>query len=131
MKFSYNKDNVRWVGLKQLKEIKAQASVPKTGGEAKFSPVPMFLPTDTKGLTVANVVTRHNFINQNISTWVRWKTSRIGAIVCAILAIVFLAYSVVIAAVFGAAAGFLTATHIWDTFYIKNLLGKRYLLEST
>lgn len=128
--FSQTKDHSRWVGLKELKEFKPDG-IAKDAAEAKFTPVPMFLPTRTFGHTVASVITREKFIQTNIGWWLKYKLTRLGTIVFGIIAVVLIPINIVFAALCGIVAGYMYGTHKWSDFYVNQLLKNRRLLEST
>ncbi|MBI5229568.1 hypothetical protein HY991_05635 [Candidatus Micrarchaeota archaeon] len=123
-------EKLSYMGMKDLKELK-KAGVIKEPTERKFTPTPMFLPTDTGGLNIANVMTRESFIHRNIGIWLEWRFARVFAVIFGVIAIFLLTYNFVLAAVAGAVAGWLYGRYVWRNFYIVNLLGRRKLLEST
>ena len=122
--------------VKALKQSGALKEAP-AGGEhghadtSKFSPVPMFLPTETFGRNVVNVQTRQSFLTPNIGWWVRWRVTRFAAIAAAVLAVLLLFVNGILAALAGLAAGYLYGQHIWADFYVNNMLKSRRLLETT
>lgn len=118
------------MGFKDLKELK-KAGVIKEPTEQKFTPVPMFLPTDTQGRSVANVITRESFILTNLGMWLQWRVFRVAAVILGIASVLLLAYNFIIATVVGALAGWCYGMFIWRNFYVTRLLGRRRLLEST
>jgi len=109
--------------LKVSDEHRAQAS--------SFAPVPMFLPTQTFGRSIATVQTRQTFMNTNIGAWVRFRVLRFGSIAVGIVAVLLLPFNGIAAAIAGLAAGYLYGQYIWSDFYINNMLKSRRILETT
>lgn len=116
--------------LKQAGAIKEVEEHPHAE-QAKFAPVPMFLPTETFGRNIASVQTRQAFLSPNIGWWIRLRVTRFAAVAAAILAILLLFVNGILAAAAGLAAGYLYGQHIWADFYVNNMLKSRRLLETT
>jgi hypothetical protein len=98
---------------------------------SSFAPVPMFLPTQTFGRSVATVQTRQSFMNNNIGAWVRFRVMRFGSIALGIIALLLLPFNGIAAAIAGLAAGYVYGQYIWADFYVNNMLKSRRLLETT
>jgi hypothetical protein len=121
-------------GLAQLKQLKESKGSGSAGGGAQaphYTPVPMFLPTETNGENIATVQTREKFIKDNIQIWLEWHAGRAGAVVLGVAALIALTQNGIVAAFLGLGAGFCYGRHIWRDFNINMLLKKRRMFEST
>ena len=119
------------VTLSQLKSMGLKQPNTQSAPSAKFTPVPMFLPTRTFGHNVVTVTTRQNFIDTNIAHWIAWRVNKILAYGLALAAIIFIFSNIYISAAAGLGAGWFYGKYIWEQFYVTQLLAKRRLLETT
>jgi hypothetical protein len=116
---------LKQVGPSFIKHIEPQKN---------YQVAPMFLPTDItskKGTGVIKVVTRQAFMNEKITHWVLYNTTRAATYVMAAVSLILLPTSILFAGVAGLAAGYFYGKYKFYTFMAIEQPRHRWLLEGT
>ncbi len=92
----------------------------------KFTPT--YMPIDTKGLTMADVVSRRKFLEPQIKRWRNMHVSRFLSFVFAGGAVVLFPVSPILAALCGLGAGKMYGDFKSTEWYIKNRLRARTMM---
>ncbi len=94
----------------------------------------MFLPTDIsskKDSGVIKVVTRQAFMDEKITHWVLYNSTRAGTYIMAAAALLLIPVNVFFAAIAGLGAGYLYGKYKFYTFMAIEQPRHRWLLEGT
>lgn len=118
----------------QLRHIAPSLHKIEKEPDKQYQVTPMFLPTDIsskKGSGVIKVVTRQALMNEKITHWVLYNSTRAATYVMAAATLILLPTSLPLAAVTGLAAGYFYGKYKYYYFYAIEQPRHRWLLEGT
>ncbi|MFH0972281.1 MAG: hypothetical protein V1835_07005 [Candidatus Micrarchaeota archaeon] len=119
--------------ISQLKHV-GPSMIAHEAPKKDYQVTPMFLPTDIsskKGTGVMKVVTRQEFMNEKITHWVLYNSTRAGTYVLAGAALLLLPYNILFSGIAGLGAGYLYGKYKFYTFMAIEQPRHRWLLEGT
>jgi hypothetical protein len=125
---------VHKVSFQELKQIAPSLQPVPVEEKKPFQVTPMFLPTDIsskRGTGVIKVVTRQAFMNEKITHWVLYNSTRAATYIAAVAALVLLNVNIILAAIAGLAAGYFYGKYKFYTFMAIAQPRHRWLLEGT
>ncbi|HLC48656.1 MAG TPA: hypothetical protein VJI13_06290 [Candidatus Norongarragalinales archaeon] len=125
---------VHKVSFAQLKQIGPSLQAPIQEPKKEFQVTPMFLPADISaksGTGVIKVVTRQGFMNEKITHWVLYNSTRAATYISAVAALFLINVNILLAAVAGLAAGYFYGKYKFYYFYAIVQPRHRWLLEGT
>lgn len=125
---------VHKMSFSQLKEIAPSLHPPHVEEKKAFQVQPMLLPTDISAKAntgVIKVVTRQAFMNEKITHWVLYNSTRAATYLSAVVALYLLTVNIILAAVAGLAAGYFYGKYKFYYFLAIAQPRHRWLLEGT
>ncbi|MFH0972051.1 MAG: hypothetical protein ABIG96_00425 [Candidatus Micrarchaeota archaeon] len=122
--------NLNFEQLKQVAPTLIKQEVPKK----EYQVSPMFLPTDIsskKGTGVIKVVTRQALMNEKITHWVLYNSTRAATYIMGAVTLILLPQNIILAGVAGLATGYFYGKYKFYTFMAVEQPRHRWLLEGT